>query len=28
MEAGIAEHFWSIEEVVDLLDAAKGEDAA
>jgi len=28
MEAGIADHVWSIEEVVGLLDATKFRDAA
>jgi hypothetical protein len=28
MEAGISDHVWSIEEIVDLLDAGKVEDAA
>src|SRR5260370_36794322 len=28
MEAGIADHVWSIEEIVDLLNAAKVQDAA
>jgi IS1 family transposase len=28
MEAGIADHVWSIEEVVSLLDTAKAQDAA
>jgi len=28
MEAGIPDHVWSIEEIIDLLDAAKAQDAA
>jgi len=28
MEAGIADHVWSVEEIVDLLDAVKVQDAA
>ncbi len=28
MEAGISDHVWSIEEIVDLLDTAKMQDAA
>jgi hypothetical protein len=28
MEAGISDHVWSIEEIVDLLDLAKVQDAA
>jgi hypothetical protein len=28
MEAGIANHAWTIKEIVDLLDAARVQDAA
>jgi hypothetical protein len=28
MEAGISDHVWPIEEIVDLLDIAKVQDAA
>src|SRR5712664_2092294 len=28
MESGVSDHVWSIEEIVNLLDAAKVQDAA